>query len=78
MATCSATEQATPMFCFDHQYVDVTLTPQVHQHVCNLVDDNRGQAFGRLVHHQQFGIEKQRPADRQHLLLATRQLSPAV
>src|SRR6266446_9193858 len=34
------------------------------------LDDDRGQPLGRLVQQQHFWIERQRAADRQHLLLA--------
>ena len=39
-----------------------------------LLDDHRRQAFGRLVEQQQVGAGAQDAADRQHLLLAARQL----
>src|SRR5205823_5647328 len=38
------------------------------------LDDDRGQPLGRLVQQQHFWIERQRAADRQHLLLAAREL----
>jgi hypothetical protein len=38
--------------------------------------DDRRQAFQRLVQQQQFGVEHQRAAEGQHLLLAARQLVP--
>ena len=37
-------------------------------------DDQRRQPFERLVEQQQLRVEHQRAADRQHLLLAARQL----
>ena len=42
------------------------------------LDDDRRQAFERLVHQQQRRVAHQRAADRQHLLLAARQLVAAV
>ena len=38
------------------------------------LDDDRRQPLGRLVQQQHLGIEGQRPADRQHLLLAAGEL----
>src|SRR5438034_93140 len=38
------------------------------------LDDDRGQPLGRLVQQQHFWIERQRAADRQHLLLAAGEL----
>src|SRR5258707_10729637 len=34
------------------------------------LDDDRGESLGRLVQQQHFWVERQRPADPQHLLLA--------
>ena len=48
------------------------------QRCCDLLDDHRRQAFGRLVHHQHARVEQQRAADREHLLLTARQLGAAV
>ena len=39
-----------------------------------LLDDDRRQALGRLVEQQQLRVEHQRAGDRQHLLLAAREL----
>ena len=41
--------------------------------VKDLLDISRRQSHRRLVHAQQFGVRHQRPADRNHLLLAARQ-----
>src|SRR6266403_2401850 len=38
------------------------------------LDDDRGESLGRLVQQQHFWVERQRPADRQHLLLAAGEL----
>src|SRR5271167_4465409 len=43
-------------------------------HFADPLDDDRGEAFGRLVQQQQSGTRPQHPADRQHLLLAAGQL----
>ena len=48
------------------------------QRLRHLLDDHRRQPLGRLVHHQQAGIEQKRAADRQHLLLAAGELEAAV
>ena len=37
------------------------------------LDDGRRETLGRLVHDQQLRVGQQRPADREHLLLAARQ-----
>src|SRR5262249_38621335 len=42
------------------------------------IDDDRGEALERLVHQQQRRIAHQRAADRQHLLLAARELVTAI
>ena len=44
----------------------------------DLGDDERRQPFGRLVEDQQQRIGQQRAADREHLLLAARELLAAV
>ena len=38
------------------------------------LDDDRSQPLGRFVQQQHFRIERERPSDRQHLLLATGKL----
>src|SRR5579883_2577876 len=43
-----------------------------------LLDDDGGQAFRWLVHQDQRGVAHERPADRQHLLLAARELIAAM
>ncbi len=62
----------------DEQNRDIALLGQAAQHIDELVDDDRGQSFGRFVHDQQLRIGEKRPADRQHLLLATGKLRPAI
>ena len=62
----------------DQQHRDLALAAQRLQHLDHLVDDDRRQPFGRLIHDQEPGIEQQRAADRQHLLLAARELAAAV
>ena len=62
----------------DHQDVDVAFLAQTHQHFGDLVDDHRGKALGRLVHHQKARVEEQRPADGEHLLFAAGQLPAAI
>ena len=58
----------------DHEHADVALFTEVDQDLLDLVDDQRREALGRLVHHQQPRIEKQRTRDGQHLLLAAGEL----
>ena len=74
----SATSIATPRFC-SISSTAISLSAARSRSACDhLLDDHRRQAFGRLVHHQQLRLEQQRPADRQHLLLAARELRAAV
>ena len=77
IATVSEISVATPMFC---SITRIATRPprQPHQHVLDLRDDDRREAFGRLVHDQEPWIEQQRPRNRQHLLLATGELRAAV
>jgi hypothetical protein len=44
----------------------------------DLADDERRQALRRLVEDQEFRVEQQGAADRQHLLLAARELAAAI
>ena len=56
----------------------LALLRQLAQRFREPIDDDRRQAFGRLVHDQQARIGQQRAADRQHLLLAAGELGAAV
>ncbi len=62
----------------DDEDGDIALLGQPHQHVLDLRDDDRREAFGRLVHDQEPRIEQQRPRDRQHLLLAAGELRAGI
>ncbi len=62
----------------DQQHRDLALLREVAQRLLHLLDDQRRQAFGGLVHHQELRLEQQRAADRQHLLLSARKLCAAV
>jgi hypothetical protein len=44
--------------------------------VADLLNNDRCQAFGGLVDHDEFGIAHERAANRQHLLLAARGAPP--
>ena len=44
----------------DDQHRHIALTPELHQHGLDLVDNHRGQALGGLIHHQQPRIAQQR------------------
>ncbi len=50
---------------------------ELHHHRLDLLDDDRRQSFGRLVHDQEARIAEKRARDRQHLLLAAGQLRAA-
>ena len=62
----------------DQQDGQVVLLGQLAQGRLHLRHDDRGQALGGLVHHQHPGLQQQRTANRQHLLLAPRELAAAV
>jgi len=57
-------------------------SPDLLQHLLDLLHDHRGQALVGLVEQQQLDVARQRPGDRQHLLLAAghghRLLQPAL
>ena len=61
----------------DEQDRDLSLARELADHVLDLLHDDRRQSFGRLVHDEQPWIADQRPADRQHLLLAAGELRAA-
>ena len=42
----------------DDQNADIALFADIEQHLLDLLDDDRRQALGRLVHHQEAGIEQ--------------------
>ena len=50
----------------------------VADHAPDLGDDQRRETFGRFVEDQQARVRHQRAANREHLLLAARQLLAAV
>ena len=62
----------------DEQHRDLALGGERFEHGRNLLHDDRREALGRLVHHQQLRVEEQRARNREHLLLAARELSPAI
>ena len=62
----------------DEQHRDGAFLGQPRQHLDDLVDDDRRQPLGRLVHHQQARIAQEAAADGQHLLLAAGELGAAV
>ena len=62
----------------DQQHRDLALGGQPAQRGHHLLDDDRREPFGGLVHHQQARLEQQGAADRQHLLLAAGKLRAAM
>src|SRR5690554_1558062 len=62
----------------DDEDVDALFFAKAKQYVLDMIDDDRSKAFGRLVHYQQARIGQKRARDRQHLLLAARQLPTAI
>src|SRR3546814_10314280 len=57
-----------------HQNDGESLLLQLRDRPADLLDDDRGEALGRLVEQQQPGAGAQDAADRQHLLLAAGEL----
>jgi hypothetical protein len=62
----------------DQQHRDRVVAGQRLQRLGHLLDDDRRQPLGRLVHDQQARVEQQGAGDRQHLLLAARELRAAI
>jgi hypothetical protein len=62
----------------DEEHRDLAPLRQVAEHLGDLPHDHGGQPLGGLVHHQERGVEEQRPRDGQHLLLAAGQLGAPV
>ncbi len=62
----------------DEEHRDLAVRGQVLQHARDLLHDHRGEALGRLVHHEEHGIEEEGARDGQHLLFAAGQLRPAI
>ena len=56
----------------DQQDGDFSALGKAAQGLLHLLHDHRRQAFSGLVHHQQLGLQQQRAANGQHLLLAAR------
>ena len=79
LSTCtrSATESGQRQVLL-HQQDRQPAPLELRDHPPHLAHQQRRQAFGRLVHQQQVGIGHERPADRQHLLLAARELVGAI
>src|SRR5215471_567931 len=63
---------------FDDDGRQSLLAKQASQRTQQFLDDDRREAFGRLVEQQQARIGGERAADRQHLLLAARQRAAAL
>ena len=57
-----------------HEQDGEALLAQAANGIADLLHDDGRQAFGRLVEQQQLGARAQDAGDRQHLLLAPRQL----
>ncbi len=62
----------------DQQHRDRPLGGEVLEHRHHLVDDDRREALGRLVHDEEPRVGEQRARDREHLLLAAGELRTAV
>ena len=74
----SAKLEREPGVLLDQQQRQIVLALEAVEPGEQRVDDDRRQAFERLVHQQQRRVAHQRAADRQHLLLAARELVAAV
>jgi len=55
-----------------------SLLAQFRDDLADPVDDHRRESLRRLVHQQQRRVGQQRPGDREHLLLTSRQLAATV
>ncbi len=62
----------------DHKHRHLAVFRKPHQHLCDLGDDDRREAFGRFVHDEKMRVGQKRARDRQHLLLAARELAAAM
>src|SRR4051812_29365775 len=62
----------------DHEDREPLLGGEAVEGLDQLLDDRRSEALGGLVHDQQLRVAQQRPADREHLLLAAGQQRAAV
>ena len=78
MATCSETRGGDADILLDDQDRHLAFFGKLHQHRFDLIDDDRRQPFGRLVHDQEARIAEERARDGQHLLLAAGELRAAV
>ena len=62
----------------DQQNLEVSLLSEAREQRFDLLDDHRGEPLRRLVHHEQASVLKQSARDREHPLLAARELAPAI
>ena len=62
----------------DDEYGKFFFAGEADKQIAHLRDDQRRQTLRRLVHHKQARIAEKRARDRQHLLLAARQLRAAI
>ena len=74
IATSSATAKASLTFCSTSR-IDRPSLLEAADRRHDLGDDLRRQAFRRLVHQQDARIRHERPADREHLLLAAGEIA---
>ncbi len=62
----------------DDEDCDVAFGSEPDQHLLDLRDDDGREPLGRLVHDEEVRVGDERPADREHLLLAAGELPAAV
>jgi hypothetical protein len=62
----------------DQQHGDLALGRERLQHRLDLLHDDWGQTLGGLVHDEELRVEQERAGDREHLLLAARELGAAI
>ncbi len=62
----------------DDEDADVAFLAEIQQDFLDLLDNDRSETLGGLVHDEQMRVEQQRARNRQHLLLAAGQLIAAI
>ena len=63
---------------FDHEDADVALLAEAQKYLLDLLDDDRSEPFGGLVHDEQMRVEQKRARNSEHLLLAAGKLVTAI
>ena len=62
----------------DNEHADFALFAEIDQNLLDLLDDDRRQTLGRLVHDEELRVEQERARNGEHLLLAAGKLVAAI